>query len=273
MDKFDTARLHDIILDTINLKMVKSKEFIIAANWKMNKNLKEVILFIEELKKLQYSRKNKLILFPPFPYVILLRELLRGTEISYGFQNIHWEASGAFTGEVSPVMAADLNCEFVIIGHSERRSIFSETEDMVKKKICSAFDHNITPILCVGENSEERRENRFKDEIRQQLYSALGDIDFKRIRKLMIAYEPVWAIGTGLNASPGQIKEIHAYIKSILSGLFGEETAKDIPVLYGGSVNTKNVKDIAAVENVSGFLVGGASLQFEQFSQIIKSLG
>lgn len=251
----------------------KNKSYIIAGNWKMNKNMKDVCLFIDELKK-NYTSNNKdrIIIFPPYPYVMLVRELVKGTDISYGFQNVHWESSGAFTGEVSPAMAKDLGCKYVIIGHSERRNIFFETDEMINKKVQAALSSDITPILCVGEDLEVRGENRHKEIIEKQLRKGLYGVDVASKNDIIIAYEPVWAIGTGVNAEPEQVEEMHEYISCLLCDVYGYRIGSEIPVLYGGSVKPANILDLAAVDNVSGFLIGGASLCVQNFLQIINSL-
>ena len=265
--------IKELVRSTVNAEIVKSRQFIIAANWKMNKNMKEVFLFIDKLKKRYIGKKrNSIILFPPYPYVMLTQELLKNTDISYGLQNIHWESSGAFTGEVSPLMARDLGCQYAIIGHSERRNIFFENDEMINKKIKAALAEGIIPVLCLGEDMEARRENRHRDIIRKQLYEGMADADISLQNRIIIAYEPVWAIGSGATAASNQIEEMHGYINSLLCELYGSDIASGIPVLYGGSVNPGNIQDLAVVKNVSGFLIGGASLKVKDFLKIIELL-
>lgn len=263
--------IYKIVYENVSNAVIKDKSFIIAANWKMNKNTKEITEFLKNLNGMNWSNKNTVIIFPPFPYLYLARDILRYSKAMYGMQDMHWEKNGAFTGEVSPEMAKDFGCKYVIIGHSERRSIFSEEDSILKQKLNTAISNGLLPIFCVGENLDERKGGRLKAVIRSQIINGIGLLEQEYLRKLIIAYEPVWAIGTGLNAEPDQIEETHDFIKVVLKELFGAE-AENIPILYGGSVNTENVKNIALVESVSGFLIGRASLKQDEFSQIIRFL-
>lgn len=261
-----------IVYDNICTAVIKEKNFIIAANWKMNKNTKEVTSFLNALSKLSLDAKNKVLIFPPYPYLYLARDILRYSQILYGMQNIHWELSGAYTGEVSPSMAHDFGCKYVIIGHSERRNIFLETDEILKIKLDMALKNDLLPIFCIGEKLEERNSNKFKAVIRNQIIKGIGQINEDNLKNITIAYEPIWAIGTGLNATPDQIEEVHSYIKEILSEQYGSSSAEKINILYGGSVKSSNVREIAMVKGVSGFLIGGSSLKIEEFSQIIGLL-
>lgn len=251
---------------------IKYKSFIIAANWKMNKTMEEVCSFIERLNSFEWNIKNKVILFPSFPYLIFLKQLLKGKKALCGAQNMHWEDSGAYTGEVAPAMLKDLGCRYCIVGHSERRNILLETDNMINKKILSAIKNDIVPILCIGESIKERKNNTYKSTIMRQLKEDLSGLSPEKAEKLIIAYEPLWAIGTGLNANAEQVYEMHQYIKWVLIELFGNIASSKVPILYGGSVKSSNVKDLAIIENVYGFLIGGASLKIEDFLSIIKLL-
>jgi len=262
----------ELVRQEVRSAVIARKEFIIAANWKMNKDKNDIIGFLKNLNKEKLENKNKIILFPPYPYLYLLEEQLRYSKALYGMQNIFWETSGAFTGEVSVEMALDFGCKYVIIGHSERRNILMETDEMAGKKVGACLQHGLSPVLCVGENLDERKFSHYKERIKSQIATALSQVDIEKTGKIILAYEPVWAIGTGMNASPEQVEEVHMFIRSVLDSLFGEKAAACIPILYGGSVKTSNVRDIAVAKDVSGFLIGGASLDFDEFKRIISLL-
>jgi len=268
----DKDMILKVVSENVRKAVVSQKSFIIAANWKMHKTARDVFEYLQSLSRLQWSDKNTVILFPPSIYLFMAKELLKGSRARYGLQNMHWEKQGAYTGEISPGMAVDLGCRYAIIGHSERRNIFHESDEMLKKKVEASFEYGISPVFCIGENLEERKANRFKDRIKQQITSCLNYKCSERYGNLIIAYEPVWAIGTGLNAAPEQVEEAHGYISEVLRDSFGQEIAAKIPILYGGSVKPGNIAEIAAAKGVSGFLIGGASLKIEEFYGMIKSL-
>lgn len=268
----DNSDLLGIIHKKVVSKLVKNKKYIIAANWKMNKNLAETYEFLTRLSTIDYDKRNTVILFPPFPYTFIAQKILQDSCIMYGMQNMSWKASGAFTGEVSPEMALDLGCKYVIIGHSERRSIFYETDAMIADKVYAAVQYGITPILCIGENLDDRNKNTFGEKLESQLYQCLNKVKNDDTRKVIIAYEPVWAIGTGINATKDQVRDTHLFIRETLRKLFDDSVANLIPIIYGGSVKADNVLDIAMIENVSGYLIGGASLDINEFSKIIYHL-
>jgi triosephosphate isomerase len=255
-----------------NSEVIKNKNFIIAANWKMNKNTKEAGSFLDSIVKINWNNKNTVIIFPPFPYLYLMRDKLRYSKVLYGVQNIHWEDAGAFTGEVSVNMAKDFGCKFAIIGHSERRNIFFETDEMIRKKVEKCIKGGIKPVLCIGENLDERNGGTYREKLKTQLSIGLGKVDQDKLDEIVIAYEPVWAIGTGVNAVPDQVEDTHGYIRSILDRLFGDKNSQKVPILYGGSVKPSNVTEIAVAQNVSGFLIGGASLKFDDMMEIIGLL-
>ncbi|MBS3131099.1 triose-phosphate isomerase, partial [Candidatus Woesearchaeota archaeon] len=196
--------------------------------------------------------------------------LLENTNIMLGAQNMHYEDAGAFTGEISPVMLKELGCKHVIIGHSERRQHFNESNEFLNKKIISALKHGIRPILCVGESKEERDSGKEKRKVQGQIESCLKDISGEEMLNIAIAYEPIWAIGTGVNATPAQAEEMHAFIRSILSDKFGRETSEKIRIIYGGSVKPDNMKELMAEKDIDGALVGGASLDAKSFEKIVK---
>lgn len=264
--------LYELVRQVARIETIKSKRFIIAANWKMNKNAKEVCEFLASIDKVIGNNKNTTILFPPFPYLYLMRDKLRYSKVLYGVQNVHWEGSGAFTGEVSVNMAKDFGSKYAIIGHSERRNLFFETDEMMRKKVEACIKSGIKPILCIGENLDERNSNQYKERLKNQITRGLEKVNSEMADNVVLAYEPVWAIGTGLNATPEQVEETHGFIRSVLDSLFGNSYSKKISILYGGSVKPSNVTEIAVAENVSGFLIGGASLKFDDIKQIMDLL-
>ena len=237
---------------------------IIAGNWKMNKMPSETMTFIKDVQKLFVKKEFVSVIFAP-PFTSLFSSAV-SPPFHLAAQNCHWEDSGAFTGEVSPLMLKDCGVEFVILGHSERRHIFSENDRWINRKIKSALNHKLTPIFCIGETLNQRESGEMKKVLQKQIERGLQSI--KDIKQCVIAYEPVWAIGTGLNASTDQIEEAHNWIQSIVQNLYGKEMNNHI--LYGGSVNQKNAEELINVSSVDGFLIGGASLDSESFTTIIR---
>lgn len=271
-DVIEKDYIYKLVQQAASSQIIKNKNFLIAANWKMNKNTKEVIEFLDFLNKTALSEKNTIVLFPPYLYLYLMREKLRYSKVLYGVQNIFWEDSGAYTGEVSPTMAKDFGCRYAIVGHSERRSIFQETDEMLERKVEACIMHGLKPILCIGENLEERQSKRYEEKLKNQLVKGLVKLKNDKLDNVIIAYEPVWAIGTGLNATPTQVEDTHGYIRNTLNTLYGVAVAEKIPILYGGSVKASNVVELAIAQNVSGFLIGGASLKIDEFKEIITKL-
>jgi len=244
---------------------------IVAGNWKMNKTLKEAGVFVEEFRKLLLKINDTDVIFcPPFTALFGMEEILNDSPAFLGAQNCHWENSGALTGEVSVEMLLALGVDYVILGHSERRHIFGESDEWINKKVISATAGGLRPILCVGETLEERKQDKTYDVLRTQLNNGLdGMLDAKH---LVVAYEPVWAIGTGLTANQEQILDAHQYVKNELESIFGIEQAENIPVLYGGSVKPGNTAELYQVDGVNGFLIGGASLGINDFFEIINKV-
>ncbi|OIN98915.1 triose-phosphate isomerase [Candidatus Desantisbacteria bacterium CG_4_10_14_0_8_um_filter_48_22] len=244
---------------------------IIAANWKMNKTVSEAAEFARELKDLAKDIFSvEIVVCPPFIALGAVGEVLRNTNIRMGAQNMHWEKSGAFTGEISPVMLRDLGCRFVIIGHSERRGYFQETNKDINKKMKSAFSFNLTPIMCVGEKLEERESKSTLKVVEKQIKEGLAEIGKEEIKSLVVAYEPIWAIGTGKTATPADASEVHAHIRSVLSSMHDSETAQQVRIQYGGSVTPESVGGLMKEEGIDGALVGGASLNVNSFLKIIQ---
>jgi len=245
---------------------------IIAGNWKMYKTINEAIDLANGLKrelfKLDFANVD-VVLCPVFTALSEVAEVLNETDIGLGAQNVYWLDEGAFTGEVSPSMLKDAGCQYVIIGHSERRQFFGETNETVNKKIKASLKHGLTPIICVGENLKEREANNTFKVIQDHIQGGLADISAEDLVKTVIAYEPVWAIGTGKTATPDQAQEVHKYIRDLLSKMYGKETAESIRIQYGGSVKPENIAELIGKPDVDGALVGGASLKVDSFSAIV----
>lgn len=243
---------------------------IIAGNWKMNNTPSDTKVFISSLKQKELSEDVEKIIATPFTSLYLANELLNDTDIKLGAQNMYFEDRGAFTGEVSGQMLKDLNVSYVIIGHSERREIFNESDELLNKKVKAAISEELSPILCCGETIEEREAQKHQEKIKNQITKDLDGISEKDLDKLVIAYEPIWAIGTGKTASPEDAEEMCKYIREILEELYSKDLADNIRILYGGSVKPENVKEIMAKENIDGALVGGASLKVDSFTSLIN---
>lgn len=235
----------------------------------MNFNHLEGKEFTEKLiKSIRKSEEREIVLFPPFTTLFIVSEIIKDTNIKLGAQNTHWEDKGAFTGEISPQFLIALGCEYVIIGHSERRKYFFENDEMINKKIKKALEVNLKPVFCIGENLEERKEGKTLAIIENQLKNGLKEIE--KITGMVIAYEPVWAIGTGINATPQQASEVHNFIREYISENYGKEIGEDLRIIYGGSVNKDNIKELLQEEEIDGVLVGGASIKLDEFTQIVN---
>ncbi len=243
----------------------------IAGNWKMNKTNREAVDMVQKFKDMVSEVKDvDLMIAPPYTALPVLNEVLKGSNIMLGAQNMHQEMSGAFTGEISPAMLKDTGCGWVILGHSERREYFGCTDELVNKKLKVALKNDLKPIVCLGEKLEQRKAGKAFDVIKKQLDIGLKDITAEHASRLTIAYEPVWAIGTGQTATPEQANEAHKFIREDLSEKFGPEIADGIRILYGGSVKPHNVKELMSETNIDGGLIGGASLEAKSFSKIVK---
>lgn len=241
---------------------------LIAGNWKMNTNLDEAIKLVGSLRlELRKWAGVEKVLCPPFISLVAVSRMLHGTVIKLGAQNMHFEEKGAYTGEVSPLMLAGL-CQYVILGHSERRQFFNETGEIVNKKVKAALKAGIKPILCIGERLEEREAGETEKVVTEQLNSALANVD--SLKGTVIAYEPVWAIGTGRSATGEQANETIAFIRQRISALYDTETARNLRILYGGSVTGDNIAEFVKQPEIDGALVGGASLIAEEFLSIVK---
>lgn len=243
---------------------------IIAGNWKMNMLPNEAMSFITELEPYAKNAKCEIILCVPYTDLFYSLLTAQNTNIKIGAQNMHWEESGAYTGEVSPNMLKCINVEYVIIGHSERRQYFAETDETVNKKIKSALNHSLKPILCVGETLEQRENNMQDAIISNQIKSALKGIE--SIENITIAYEPIWAIGTGKVATKEDANNTIKIIRSTVKELYGDNVAQNVCILYGGSVKKENAKELFSTSDIDGALVGGASLKVDEFAKILESM-
>ncbi|MFS0674252.1 triose-phosphate isomerase [Ornithinibacillus sp. 179-J 7C1 HS] len=248
------------------------RKVVIAGNWKMNKTLSEANQFVEDVvNKIPANDKVEAIVCAPFPYLASLVEKAKGTNLKVSAQNMHFEDNGAYTGEVSPVMLTDLGVTHVVIGHSERREYFAETDESVNKKTHAAFNHGLTPIVCVGETLEQREANETMSLVQTQVTEAIKGLSNDQVAKTIIAYEPVWAIGTGKTASCQDANEVCAHIRNVVKSLTDEATAEAVVIQYGGSVKPSNVDELLAQSDIDGALVGGASLEAESFLQLVEA--
>ncbi len=243
----------------------------VVANWKMHGRLADARELAQAVRDgLKRPRGVEVALCPPFTVLAAVAEVLAGSPVMLGAQNCHWEDAGAFTGEVSPLMLAELGCRLVIVGHSERRRIFREGDEDIGRKVGAVLRHRLQPVLCVGETADERRQGLTFPVVEGQLRAALSGLGAEDLARCTIAYEPVWAIGTGLNATPSQAAEVHGYLRGLLSELGTKEIAQSVRILYGGSVKPDNVGALAQEPEIDGALVGGASLQAAPFITIVK---
>ena len=242
----------------------------VAGNWKMHKTVAEARHLVSEMVPgLQAISSIDRVVCPPFTTLLAVSALLTGTDIALGAQNMHWEVTGAFTGEISPSMVAEL-CKYVIIGHSERRAYFGETDSTVNLKVQSALSFGIVPIICVGETLQENEAGLTQEVILRQIREGLAKIDIPDGNAFVIAYEPIWAIGTGRNATPKDAAHVHQLIRKTLSRIFNQEVAEGMSILYGGSVKPDNIDILMHQVDIDGVLVGGAALQAESFARIIR---
>jgi triosephosphate isomerase len=244
---------------------------IIAGNWKMYKTIGEACQLVKDLKvKLAGVTDVEIAVAPPFTALFAVADVIKGSNIKLAAQDMYWEKEGAFTGEVSPTMLKDAGCEFVIIGHSERRTYFSETNETVNKKVKAAHANSLKPIMCVGERLEEREAGTTKNVVKDHVINGLAGITEEQILNTVIAYEPVWAIGTGKTATPEQAQEVHEYIRGLLVKQYSKSIADSVRIQYGGSVKPNNIAELMSKPDIDGGLIGGASLDADSFTQIVK---
>ena len=245
---------------------------IVAGNWKMNKTNSEAVKTVTELKEIVNGLNGaEIVVATPFTAISDVVKAVAGANIKVAAQNMHWEEKGAFTGEIAPCMLKELGVEYVILGHSERREYFGETNEIVNKKVKAALKNGITPILCVGEKLADREAGNTENVVKDHTVGGMKDLTKEEAAKVVIAYEPVWAIGTGKTASPEQAEEVHLFIRTLLTEMYDAATAEKIVIQYGGSMNAANSKDLLAKPNIDGGLIGGASLVPADFSVIVKN--
>jgi len=241
---------------------------IIAGNWKMNKTIAEGVKFIEAIKEDVKGTDVEVVICAPATLLKDLKIAAEGTNIKIGAQNMHYEESGAFTGELAPAMLKEINVDFVVIGHSERREYYNETDETVNLKVKKALEVGIAPIMCCGETLEQRENGTTKDVIKAQIVKGLAGVE--RVQDVVIAYEPIWAIGTGKTATSDQANDVIASIREVVADLYSSEVSEEVRIQYGGSVKPANVEDIMNQSDIDGALVGGASLQPESFTQLVN---
>jgi triosephosphate isomerase (TIM) len=245
---------------------------VIAGNWKMNNDLAQSQNLVSNILNGLQSKPNcEVIICPPYTSLSEISSLVKNTSVKLGAQNMYSEDSGAFTGEVSASMLKSVGCEYVILGHSERRNIFGESDEMINKKVLKALESGLKPIFCVGELLEQREAGTTKDVVKRQVESGLKNVDSSKINEIIIAYEPVWAIGTGKTATSAQAQEVHEFIRSLIKNLFSSEVAEKIIIQYGGSVKPENSGELLSQKDIDGALIGGACLKADSFLSIIAS--
>jgi triosephosphate isomerase len=245
---------------------------LVAGNWKMNTTRQTATTLVRELvAEIGQETRFDVVVCPPFPYLLPVREVLAGSRIALGAQNVFPEAKGAFTGEVSPVMLTDCGCQWVIVGHSERRRVLGESNEFIRRKLIAAVQHGLQVILCIGETKEERQAGQTFAVVSAQLQESLPALSSAQLAAVVIAYEPVWAIGTGINATPEQAQEVHSYIRDWLARNCGSEISQTLRILYGGSVTPANAPSLLSQSDIDGVLVGGASLQARDFLAIARA--
>ena len=245
---------------------------IVVGNWKMNRTVSEAVALVEEIKKeLAGVSEVEVGVCPPFTALDAVGKVLAGSSIGLGGQNMHWEPEGAFTGEVSAEMLLTSGCRYVILGHSERRAYFDEANETVNKRLVAALDAGLSPIVCVGETLDQREPGITAQVVEDHVSGALVGLSSEAVGKIVLAYEPVWAIGTGLTATPDQAQEVHALIRALLERLYDASTSAGVRVQYGGSVKPENAAELFAQSDIDGGLIGGAALQADSFVAIIEA--
>jgi len=245
---------------------------IVAGNWKMNMTTAEAAALVTALKAdLANFREVEVVVCPPFTALCTVSELVQGTHLDLGAQNMHWEKSGAYTGEICAGMLRELYCHYVILGHSERRQYFGETDAIVNRKAKAALASSLHPIICVGETLQERESGRTNDVVGKQVRGSLAGLSPRQLVETVIAYEPVWAIGTGKTASPAQAQEVHAFIRSVLADMADDAVAQSVRIQYGGSVKASNAAELFSLPDIDGGLIGGAALEARSFIDIVKA--
>lgn len=247
------------------------REPVVAGNWKMYKTAAQAVRFAEELKAAGIPGGRRVVVCPPFTALMAVSGVLKDSPVSLGAQNMYQLGEGAFTGEISPLMLRDAGCSYVILGHSERRQHFGESDRGVSLKVAAALGHRLIPIVCVGELLEEREAGRTEEVVARQVAGSLADLGPGQAESIIMAYEPVWAIGTGRTASAADAQQVNGFIRDLLARKFGRDAAQKAPILYGGSVKPENTAELMAMPDIDGALVGGASLDVGSFTAIIRA--
>ena len=251
---------------------VAKRKPLVAGNWKMNNTAAEASALAKNLTRLLVNIKGvDVVICPPFTALATVGAVISGTNIGLGAQNMHWEKSGAFTGEVSAAMLRDLYCHYVILGHSERRALFDETDEVVNRKVKAALANNLHPIVCIGETLSQRKSGKTEEIIKSQCQNSFKDLDASNFSNMILAYEPVWAIGTGMTATPQQAQDVHRLIRQLVQDQTDEKTALSIRILYGGSVKANNAAELFNQPDIDGGLIGGASLDADSFVAIVNA--
>jgi len=244
---------------------------IIAGNWKMYKTVREAVAMVSELTGLIKGAESvEAVVCPPFTALHAVIKAVEGSNIKVGAQNMHWENQGAFTGEVSPAMLKEVGCTYVILGHSERRQFFGETDENVNRKVKAAYKNGLLPIVCVGERLEQREQGVTEKVVQTQVQGSLAELQDNEAANLIVAYEPVWAIGTGKTASNEDAQEVIGFIRNVIAGMYGRELADQVRIQYGGSVKPDNISGLMQQKDIDGALVGGASLEAGSFAALVK---
>lgn len=247
------------------------KNKIIAGNWKMNNNRVQAEKLITELIPLVSDTENTVIICVPFTDLCKAVKLTKGTNIHVGAQNCHWKESGAYTGEIAPSMLTELGVEYVVIGHSERRAYFGETDETVLLRTKAALSSGLRPIVCIGETLEERSDGKTESVLKRQVKEGFKDVTAEELKNVIVAYEPVWAIGTGVTATDEQANDAIAYVRGVFAEMYGENAARELYIQYGGSMNDKNAAGLLSMPEIDGGLIGGASLVAEKFAAVVKA--
>ncbi|RJP31044.1 MAG: triose-phosphate isomerase [Candidatus Omnitrophota bacterium] len=251
------------------------RKLIIAGNWKLNAGAEAAATALAKGIADKHGQTDAvdIVFCPPFTSLRAVQSVIKGTKIGLGGQNLYPKADGAYTGEISPLFLLDCGCKYVIIGHSERRTYFKETNEFINEKVKCAFANNLIPILCIGETEQEREAGKTEAVVEDHLRGGLAGLTAEQVKGMVIAYEPVWAIGTGKTATPDDAQSVHAFCRKIISGLFDETTAQTMRIQYGGSVKADNAKELLGQPDIDGALVGGASLKADSFIGIIENSG
>ena len=247
------------------------KNKIIAGNWKMNKTIAETKQLIGQLIPLVADTNNTVIICVPYTNLATAVELTKGTNIHVGAQNCHWKESGAYTGEIAPSMLVELGVEYVVLGHSERRTYFGETDNTVLLRTKAALSAGLKPIVCIGETLEERNNGQMEQVLSRQVKEGFKDVTVEELANVIVAYEPVWAIGTGVTATDEQANDAIAFVRNVFQEMYGKQAADQLYIQYGGSMNDKNAQGLLSMSHIDGGLIGGASLVAEKFAQVVKA--